>query len=182
MDNRRVKLTKRILKETLISELKNQTWSQITVKSLCEKADLNRSTFYAHYADVYELFDEIETEFMTHIAFLTPDMSEAKKLALITEYVTYTYNHRDTFFVLVDHGHFPGRFKTSSFLHNDQIRNTAEKNINIYLSKLLTVYTVTGSVSLLYEWLNDPSHASIDRIAKLILILSNQAEQILLKV
>ena len=60
--DRRVKLTKRILHETLIELLQSSHVSELSVKRICEAADLNRSTFYAHYQSPIELFHEIEQE------------------------------------------------------------------------------------------------------------------------
>lgn len=34
--------------------------SRITVREICEKAGINRSTFYAHYTDVFDLFERVE--------------------------------------------------------------------------------------------------------------------------
>ncbi len=34
--------------------------SKITVREICERAKVNRSTFYAHYLDVYDLFEKVE--------------------------------------------------------------------------------------------------------------------------
>ena len=34
--------------------------SQITVREICEKAEINRSTFYAHYMDVFEVVEKVE--------------------------------------------------------------------------------------------------------------------------
>lgn len=34
--------------------------SKITVREICERAGVNRSTFYAHYMDVYDLFEQVE--------------------------------------------------------------------------------------------------------------------------
>lgn len=36
--------------------------SKITVREICELAEINRSTFYAHYTDVYDLFDKVERQ------------------------------------------------------------------------------------------------------------------------
>lgn len=35
---------------------------KITVRELCQKAQINRSTFYAHYQDVYDLSDRLEED------------------------------------------------------------------------------------------------------------------------
>lgn len=58
----RIIKTKRILQETLISLLKDNAFEAIKVSDLCKKALVNRSTFYAHYNDKFELFmDTIAT-------------------------------------------------------------------------------------------------------------------------
>lgn len=36
--------------------------SKITVREICERAGVNRSTFYAHYLDVYDLFERVEQQ------------------------------------------------------------------------------------------------------------------------
>lgn len=36
--------------------------SKITVREICEQAGVNRSTFYAHYLDVYDLFEKVELQ------------------------------------------------------------------------------------------------------------------------
>ena len=40
---------------------------RITIKELCEKAQINKSTFYAHYQDIYHLSDTLETEVVVSI-------------------------------------------------------------------------------------------------------------------
>ncbi|WP_322173015.1 TetR/AcrR family transcriptional regulator [Acutalibacter caecimuris] len=41
---------------------KNKPVSKITVREICEMAEINRSTFYAHYTDVYDLFEKVERQ------------------------------------------------------------------------------------------------------------------------
>lgn len=65
MENRRTQLTKRIIKEALIDLLKKEALVKITVSELCEEADINRSTFYSHYANVFEVVEEMEEEYVT---------------------------------------------------------------------------------------------------------------------
>lgn len=36
--------------------------SKITVREICQIARINRSTFYAHYQDVYDLFEKVEAQ------------------------------------------------------------------------------------------------------------------------
>ena len=53
--------------------------TNITVKELVEQADVNRSTFYAHYRDIDTVLKEIEEEMVQNMfAFL--DASEHSEL------------------------------------------------------------------------------------------------------
>lgn len=58
----RVNTTKRLLRDALMELLRDKPLRSITVKELCALAKLNRGTFYAHYADVYDLMEQIEAE------------------------------------------------------------------------------------------------------------------------
>ena len=51
----RVIKTKNALFETLTNLMKEKTFEEIKVSDICNKALINRSTFYAHYSDKYEL-------------------------------------------------------------------------------------------------------------------------------
>lgn len=42
--------------------LKEKTITAVTVKEICELADINRSTFYSHYFDQYDLLSKISEE------------------------------------------------------------------------------------------------------------------------
>lgn len=58
----RVKYTKMIIEKTFIDLLKTKPLNKITVKEICDGAEINRSTFYKYYEDVFDLFDKIENE------------------------------------------------------------------------------------------------------------------------
>ncbi len=61
MENRRVKYTKEIIKSEFFKLMTVKPIDKITVREVCEKADVNRGTFYRYYTDLYELY-EITTE------------------------------------------------------------------------------------------------------------------------
>lgn len=65
--NRREEYTLRVIRETFLDLLSKQSVERISVGELCDLADINRSTFYRHYADVYALLDEICDECFQHL-------------------------------------------------------------------------------------------------------------------
>ncbi len=62
-DNRRVQYTKRVIRESFLSLLLTKPAGSISVTEICRGADVNRTTFYTHYDDVYDLKQKIEDTF-----------------------------------------------------------------------------------------------------------------------
>ena len=60
----RVRYTKQVLKNTLLGLLEKKPINRITVKEVCDIAQINRATFYSHYTDCFDLLEKIENEFM----------------------------------------------------------------------------------------------------------------------
>ena len=54
----RVIKTKNILFNTLLELMKEKQFEEIKVSDICSHAIINRSTFYSHYNDKYELLEE----------------------------------------------------------------------------------------------------------------------------
>jgi len=60
-EDRRVRKTKKALREGLAELLmEKKSIQHITVRELTEKADVHRSTFYANYKDIYDLYRQME--------------------------------------------------------------------------------------------------------------------------
>ncbi|MFC5467494.1 TetR/AcrR family transcriptional regulator [Cohnella suwonensis] len=68
----RVKRTKQMFKDALVSLIREGDKSKITVQSVAERAELNRATFYLHYRDLEDLtermMDDILAELFESIA------------------------------------------------------------------------------------------------------------------
>lgn len=65
--DRRIKYTKKIIKDTFIDLIEKKDIKKITISEICKIADINRATFYRYYLDVYDLLDKIEEEFVNEL-------------------------------------------------------------------------------------------------------------------
>lgn len=65
--DQRIKITKNMLKSSLIELLTDKQLADITITELCKKASINRNTFYSHFDSVHDLYKEMEEQLITDI-------------------------------------------------------------------------------------------------------------------
>ena len=75
MPDRRIKRTKTNIYTALVSLLFERDIRNITVKELCEKADVNKSTFYLHFMDIYDCKEKWQNEMFDEILSKVDDFS-----------------------------------------------------------------------------------------------------------
>ena len=63
----RIEKTERGIKNAFIELRSKKPLEKITVRELCERAYINKSTFYSHYRDIYQLSDSLEDEVVRQI-------------------------------------------------------------------------------------------------------------------
>ncbi len=61
-NNQRFQETEIRMESAMLRLMENTEVEKITVKKICEEAEVNRSTFYAHFADIYDMLDKMEKE------------------------------------------------------------------------------------------------------------------------
>ena len=71
-NNRRVRFTRSALREALIDLILEKPLASITVKDICARADINRSTFYLHFKDVTDILRTTEDDIIDQMRSHTP--------------------------------------------------------------------------------------------------------------
>ena len=63
----RVRYTRMIIEQSFLALLREKPCARITVTELCQRAEINRATFYKHYLDIPDLLEKLEEELLTKI-------------------------------------------------------------------------------------------------------------------
>ena len=98
--DRRVRKTKAQLREGLARLMQQKSIKEISVKELVDEVDINRSTFYLHYTDIYQMLQKIEEDAMQNITEvmkkypIDPDNSDSV-LQFIVQFFSIMDNDRD---------------------------------------------------------------------------------------
>lgn len=76
MDLRTVK-TLRSINNAFLQLRSKKPLSKITIRELTEIAEISKPTFYLHYADIYDLSDKLENDFIKELIYACPIDKEA---------------------------------------------------------------------------------------------------------
>lgn len=60
----RIRYTRNIIQTSFLELLRQKPEENITVREICDKAEINRSTFYKHYRDCYDLMDHMKEDIL----------------------------------------------------------------------------------------------------------------------
>ncbi len=170
--------------KALIELLEKKDFEYITIKEICEKAEVNRSTFYLHYENTSDLLAET-TGYITDsfLSYFTSDKasirfdfhkSDLKDLLFITPeyivpYLTYIKENRRVFKTSLKHlgsmdfnGVYERMFK---YIFNPILeRFDFPENERKYIMK----FYLTGITAIVNEWLNNNCSDSMEMISNII--------------
>ena len=172
------------MNEALIALLEVKDLEYITVKEICEKAGVNRSTFYLHYETIADLVNEamenVNQRFLsyftqdTNIFFDKVNGNELKELILITQDYLQPYLQ----FISDNKKVYRAAFRNP----NDMQANVRYGNLKKYILEPILkkfgvpdafrqyyiAYYIEGTMAIIKEWLNNDCLDSVETIAAII--------------
>ncbi|MEN6460865.1 MAG: TetR/AcrR family transcriptional regulator [Syntrophomonas sp.] len=162
IDDRRVRRTKKMLKESLAALLMKKKLNDITVKEIVDLADVNRGTFYLHYRDIYDMLSKIENEMMHEMEDISKRYLNASFMGSPGPYITEMFQYVADNEVLCKM--LLGPYGDMAFVEklkklveekcfNSLMEGCPENELQHY--KYFTTYAVSGCVGLLQAWMND---------------------------
>ncbi|MDL2287025.1 TetR/AcrR family transcriptional regulator [Eubacteriales bacterium OttesenSCG-928-G02] len=174
--NQRVTLTKRILKESLINLLKNNSIHKISIRELCDNAGINRSTFYNNYGNQYDLLADIENELLLDLQkiisapFQATEEDNASQLVVVFEYLL---NNRELALLLINNNidpEFPEKLISLPLVQNSLSNYIISRNYPEEALPYISNFIIYGAYNMIREWLNK-QNCSTEEIAKLLINL-----------
>ena len=172
--DRRVKYTKMVIKDSFIKLLKQRPISKITIKGICEDADINRATFYNHYSDQYDLLHQIQKEVIDDISHYLNNYDKNLKevpIEMTVKVLEYIKRNAELFNLLLNSDSviefqqelikILGIQKLTTLSENSRLcKEDTEYIFNFYAS---------GSLGIIRKWLKDGTKKSPKELAVLIL-------------
>jgi AcrR family transcriptional regulator len=179
-DNRKTRYTKRALRESLIELMESKSILRITIKDICDLADISRSTFYAHYNDQYDLLRQIEEETIVYFENILKkyDKRRSKReiIEMTEEMLQYIVCNSNSIQVLMSENgdiDFQRKF-VSRFIHHLQAADyiTVKTADGPELQEYYAVYVISGSMALMQHWIKNKMAIPIPKLTKMLLYLT----------
>lgn len=172
-ESRRITMTKTLLKESLLELLKKKPLPKITIKEICENADINRSTFYLHYTDQFALCEEIENDSVEKINICLAKVSmKNNRVEGLTEFLAYMKSNGDLYKILMRpdfNNSFRVRFSEVA------VKRLAEldyhDNVSAEDKDYIFRFMFMGVLGMLEKWIKDDFDKSPEEVAAFILSL-----------
>lgn len=170
--------------QAFLELLEKKDFSYITVKEICAKAGVNRSTFYLHYETVEDLLSEsveyMNEQFLSHMkqdteVFMTRIKEcPVEQLYLVTPkylkpYLSYIQEHKRIFYTAIT--------KASTLRlddsYNRMFRHVFTPILDRYQvpvedRRYMMAFYIHGMMAIISEWLKDDCKDSMEHIMAVI--------------
>ena len=178
-NNQRTRLSKLLFKNALMDLLKEKgSVAKISVRELCDRAELNRSTFYAHYNEPNDLLMEIETELLDateeHLKKIGEenDAGAHKYILSFLQYIKQNDNQFRTLLIDSADPEFRSRFMQQSIIQFvENLRIELPKELEQYIFS----YILNGSTGIIIQWIRSDYAVNENEIVNLLFLINQSA-------
>ena len=165
--------SKTMIRQAFLELLQEKPYEKITVTDIAQRADLNRSTFYAHYPDVQGLIEEIEEEIINRSMQLLSEVTcqnifQDPKIFL--KILVQPVEENKKLYQLLVQSDYAGRqlYRINEAFAS-YVLNSPEIPENLRSSKYFAVrinFFIGGIINTYCQWLTGELDCSLDDIAE----------------
>ena len=165
--------------------LESKEFADISIMDICQKAGVNRSTFYAHYDNTYDLLKETYQgmigNFLTECTFDDPvDISDMRKLSkddlnfatpkYLLPYLEYIQKHKKLYRIYAENAHVFEASKMDDYMIENLFapiyakHGVTDKKLVYYMQK----YFLKGIDAIITEWVRNDCEDDVLFICEII--------------
>ncbi len=165
-NNKRRKNSQEKIKKVFIELIQLKDINEISITDICKKSNINRSTFYANYIDIYDLVDKIRKEMFEDLLSLYQEEVIEKK---------HSYNYLKMFIHIKDNKlYYKTLFKLnldfSNYYYDKEIEN--KEALKYYTDTKYLQYHkaffTAGLVAIIKMWLENDCKESPEEINEIL--------------
>ena len=173
--NRRNTQTESLIEEALLILLRNRDLSSITVKELCDRAGINRTTFYNHYSSPTGVIEKMASDYIEDIGRTLGKESEE-----VRTNVRFVFRYMEEHLLLT-------RVLLSSPFHDsflerllaipkvtDLLSSSLRHVTDVNEKRAVISFALSGSYKLIRDWITSDERIAAEDEATLVLDLARR--------
>ena len=167
----RVIKTKNLIYNTLIELMKDKTFEEIKVSDICNKALINRSTFYSHYEDKYDLLvdfiNSLKDEFVTELNKNSSNLNTKEYyIELIKIFLNHIEERKEMYTsIMINNRNSIMMDILLSVVNNDLLKKMSKDEFKSSIpDDIIVKFYLGGVINLGVEWLKDNTKYSKEEI------------------
>ncbi len=170
-NDQRAKISKIILLEAFENLLKKKPLNKISVTELCKEANVNRGTFYNHYLDIVDFYNDIKKDFFNIINKSVNEITNNninKEKEIIFNILNNIYENKVISSIIVE-----------LTLNQDNLKELLNIGENKFIEyckiyypkktileyKYFYTYSSIGTLSLISSWIKHNYDINVDSLA-----------------
>lgn len=181
-DDRRVRKTKKALQEALAAIMAIKELRNITIRELTDKADVHRATFYAHYKDIYDLYEQLENAMIDEISkIIVVDPSHTYE-ELFNRIIDYVYDNSKIWCMFLKNSMFHERISNlieEKYFHIWQYERA--QGVVSGEWRFLARYHIQGCLAIVRHWSENDYAYPKDKLIDLIIRVDDHLDEIIEK-
>lgn len=167
----RIIKTKNLIYNTLIELMKDKTFEEIKVSDICNKALINRSTFYSHYEDKYDLLvdfiNSLKNEFISELNKNNNNLNiKEYYIELIKIFLNHIEERKEMYTsIMINNRNSIMMDILLSVVNNDLLKKMSKDEFKSSIpDDIIVKFYLGGVINLGVEWLKDNTKYSKEEI------------------
>ena len=159
------------MNEAMLEMLETKNFSEITVSDLCRKSGVNRSTFYSHYSNTFDLLQEIKERMLGNFLKSFEKLGDSENIANYIDsehlnvYLTFIKNNIKLFRTAAINMNAEIFNKIFEFIRKGYINfGITDENYIYYSSR----FYLQGINAIVTEWVKRGCSDTIEYVASVI--------------
>lgn len=169
-----------VLNESFLECLARKPIAKITVKEICEGADINRSTYYSYFTDPFDQLDKIKSEILVDMTAYVDDiirpasMDREVQKRLLAHILDYIKSKQHVFGILLTcSGDYNFQHELLSFFVERIFPEGERFQGTETIDQYKYAYAGTGSLGMIVKWIQQGCQTGVEAMAEMIASFSD---------
>ena len=171
VENQRIRITKKMLKDSLVRLLNEESIHQISVRDICENAQINRTTFYKYYGSQYDLLEDMENDVVSQVDnYINADEIIDDNRPWLMKIINFIDDNIDLCRILLNNNvdpAFPEKLISLPTIRQVISQQLPERYGEDELAYFVD-FAINGGFSIIKRWINKERRETPEEIAALL--------------